>query len=782
MVEKQQRAELEALRKASLSLTSSLELETVFEAILEHALKLIQADDAHIFLFDGERLSFGAAMWADGTRGEPYAEPRRDGLTYSVARSGEQIVVPDMRSHPLYETTDWEGSILGLPLRIGKRVLGVMTIAFERLHDFTEDELRVLELFADQAAVAVENARLFERTTHERRNQQLLIDITRELSSTLNRDDILQRAIELTVESLGGMHGGVVIPDPQNGRLSLQSLTGHAGLTVREMDAELQLRIGEGLIGWVAKHREAVRVPDLQSDPRWVISSPRDQFVRSGLMAPILSGSELLGVISVFHAEPDAFEDSHLDLLVAISRQLSLAMKNVERYEQVERQLAEFALLQQMGQVFNQRLEMQPLLDEVVYQVSEVLGYPVVNVDLIEEDELVIKATRGTGHQPTEQEVRMPIDRGVVGRVVRTNRPALVPDVREDPDYVALSPDTLSELAVPLRKREEVIGVLNVESQELNGFDADDLRLLSLLADQVSIALENAALYDRLRQHSTNLEHTVAERTAALAKALDRSREADRMKTQFVSDVSHELRTPLSNILLYLDLLRQGRSERFSTYLETLERETERLINLIEDLLAFSRLDAGTMPVNTSHLNLNDMARNLVEDRKRLFAEREIELRFEPSESLPLVRGDERMLTQVFANLMTNAMHYTPAGGRVSMASRSVQEDDEDWVILMVEDTGLGIPMQEQEKLFTRFFRGSASRKMGNPGTGLGLAICKEILDRHGGRITVQSRPAQGSIFTVWLPSASAPAQMGFDFDPRIENQPSREEPSPSAL
>ncbi len=175
------------------------------------------------------------------------------------------------------------------------------------------------------------------------------------------------------------------------------------------------------------------------------------------------------------------------------------------------------------------------------------------------------------------------------------------------------------------------------------------------------------------------------------------------------------------------------------------------------------------------------MARNLVEDRKRLFAERNIELHFEPSESLPLVRGDERMLTQVFANLMTNAMHYTPAGGRVSMASRSVQEDDEDWVILMVEDTGLGIPMQEQEKLFTRFFRGSASRKMGNPGTGLGLAICKEILDRHGGRITVQSRPAQGSIFTVWLPSASAPAQMGFDFDPRIEDQPSREEPSPSA-
>ncbi len=124
----------------------------------------------------------------------------------------------------------------------------------------------------------------------------------------------------------------------------------------------------------------------------------------------------------------------------------------------------------------------------------------------------------------------------------------------------------------------------------------DDLRLLSLLADQMAVAIENAALYERLRRHSAELESTVASRTSELANALDRAKEADRLKTQFVSDVSHELRTPLSNIRLYIELLGQAPIERQPGYIETLNRETERLVTLIEDLLSISRLDAGTSP------------------------------------------------------------------------------------------------------------------------------------------------------------------------------------------
>ncbi len=159
--ERRRSEELEALRQASLSLASRLELQPVLEAILEHTLKLIQADDAHIFLYDGEKVSFGAALWKDGRRGGAYSIPREDGLTYAVARGGQRIVAPNVNEHPLYRNWAWGGAIAGLPLRSGERVLGVMNVAFDKPHPFDADELRVLELLADQAAVAIENAQLY---------------------------------------------------------------------------------------------------------------------------------------------------------------------------------------------------------------------------------------------------------------------------------------------------------------------------------------------------------------------------------------------------------------------------------------------------------------------------------------------------------------------------------------------------------------------------------------------------------------------------------------------
>jgi len=161
--ERRRSAELEALRQASLHLTSSLDLQSVLETIVEHALRLMSADDAHIFLYDGERLTFGTALWAGEVQREPYAEPRQDGLTYTVARTGERIVVSDVNSHPLFQDWQWGGAIIGLPLWVGEQVVGVMNIAFEEPRAFDEKELNVLQLLADQAAIAIHNARLHQQ-------------------------------------------------------------------------------------------------------------------------------------------------------------------------------------------------------------------------------------------------------------------------------------------------------------------------------------------------------------------------------------------------------------------------------------------------------------------------------------------------------------------------------------------------------------------------------------------------------------------------------------------
>ena len=746
--EREHSAQLEALRQANLRLTSRLDLRTVMEAILEHAIQLVAADDAHVFFYDGERLTFGAALWAGGARKDPYATPRPHGLTYTVARSGERIVVTDARRHPLYQDEPWDGAITGLPLRIGEQVVGVMNVAFERPHDFLDSELRVLELLADQAAVALQNARLYEETSSERQRVQLLYDMAQALASRTDPDDIVQQATELTVANLGAHIGEAFLFERGSGRLRVRGLAGKDPALKPEIDARIGARVGRGLVGWIAESRAPTMVSDVRQDPRWLQVTGLDEEIRSALGAPILSGDELLGVMMIFDRARGAFDQRHLDLLVAISRQVGLALSNAEGFQQVRRRLAELTVLQQVAQVVNRRLELKPLLDEVVHQVGEVLGYPVVEILLIEGEEMVRRA--GTGSDMAVP-LRMSLQAGVVGRSARTNRPSLVPDVAADPDYVGVLPETRSEIVVPLRKGGVVFGVLNVESPHPGSLREDDLRLLSLLADQLSVAIENAALYDHLRQHADDLERTVADRTAALAEALTQAQEADRMKSQFVSDVSHELRTPLSNIRLYLDLIKGGKPGRFGNYLETLNRETGRLVSLIEDLLAISRLEAGSTPLDLAPLDLNKLASGLVEDRQRLFREKGLELRFRPSPDLPAVMADEHALAHAVANLMTNALHYTHRGA-VTISTEQRLEDGDTWETLTVADTGLGIAEAEQPHLFTRFFRGAAGRATRVPGTGLGLAICRETIARHGGRITLSSRLGEGSAFTLWLP------------------------------
>ena len=240
--------------------------------------------------------------------------------------------------------------------------------------------------------------------------------------------------------------------------------------------------------------------------------------------------------------------------------------------------------------------------------------------------------------------------------------------------------------------------------------------------------------------------------TVIVFRDVTRFRELDEMKTQFVSDVSHELRTPLTNLALYLDLLSKvddpARSQR---YLATLKREMQRLTSLIEDLLTISRLEGGRIEFHIEPVDVNRIVAELALDRMQMAANQDIDLTYTIQPDLPPARADKRLLIQVLSNLLTNALSYTPPQKTVYLRTSLETEEDMRWVKISVRDTGLGIPPEEMDFLFTRFFRGSASQITGAPGTGLGLSISKEIIQRLDGRISVESQPNKGSTFTVWL-------------------------------
>ncbi|MBN1285155.1 MAG: PAS domain S-box protein [Anaerolineae bacterium] len=233
-------------------------------------------------------------------------------------------------------------------------------------------------------------------------------------------------------------------------------------------------------------------------------------------------------------------------------------------------------------------------------------------------------------------------------------------------------------------------------------------------------------------------------------------KEVERMKDVFVSNVSHELRTPIASIRLYHDLLMRS-PDNSRRYMEHLQRETDRLQRIIEDLLFLSRLDQEQTTLRCSPVDLNELAAQYIADRVVLADQRKLRLSFEALPGLPLMELDRGLIGQALSILLTNALNYTPAGGKVTVRARADSADDQWWAGLEVNDTGPGIPLHEQPRLFERFFRGSTARESGMPGTGLGLALVKEIVSRHGGWVDVISTgvPGEGATFCLWLPAGA---------------------------
>ncbi len=226
-----------------------------------------------------------------------------------------------------------------------------------------------------------------------------------------------------------------------------------------------------------------------------------------------------------------------------------------------------------------------------------------------------------------------------------------------------------------------------------------------------------------------------------------------RMKSQFVSNVSHELRTPVTTIKLYTSLLRDTAPERQAEYLDRLEAEADRQACLIEDILQISQIDLGRIELDLAMTDLADVVRGIVDGFALEASTKGVEIQIDLSEECPLALADADRISHMLRNLVANAMRHTREGGRIVVATRRHDAEGRVWATLSVQDDGSGIPEDELPYVFERFFRGRETREMQAPGTGVGLALSKAIADLHGGRITVQSRLRQGSVFTVWLPS-----------------------------
>jgi signal transduction histidine kinase/ActR/RegA family two-component response regulator len=347
---------------------------------------------------------------------------------------------------------------------------------------------------------------------------------------------------------------------------------------------------------------------------------------------------------------------------------------------------------------------------------------------------------------------RLGEERGLVGLVGKNRQALILPDPLEDSRWIPLDKTIRSALFIPVLYEDQLLGVASFFGKNPNMFTDNHVRDATTLINNLAVAIENARLYSAQKNYANQLERQVAERTAELVDALERAQAADGIKSQFVSDINHELRTPLSNIKLYLGLLDQGRPENRERYKSILHRETDRLQLLMEELLDLSQLDQDKTMLHLTKIDLNHLIGKLIADRGQMATEKSLTLDFEAESNFPVVMADSQLLFQVAANLLANAINYTPSGGAITVRTETAVVENKAWATISINDTGPGISAAEKDYLFQRFFRGEAGRNSGVPGTGLGLAICHEIINRHKGSITIESTIGQGSTFTVWLP------------------------------
>jgi two-component system sensor histidine kinase NblS len=232
---------------------------------------------------------------------------------------------------------------------------------------------------------------------------------------------------------------------------------------------------------------------------------------------------------------------------------------------------------------------------------------------------------------------------------------------------------------------------------------------------------------------------------------LMRLQELDKLKSRFVSNVSHELRTPLAVIKLYATLTRKGRPEKQSFYLQTIEQETHRLETMVENILDLTRMDRQELRVNPELLAAEEIIEQVLQVYEETAQRRGVELRNHVRDELPLLWADRNHLIQLLTNLVDNALKYTLRGGQVWVGAHVLEPNGQRMLEIVVGDTGPGIPENEQEAVFERFYRGS-SNSPGSTGTGLGLAIVRELMLQHGGEVMLQSQVGKGSVFALHFP------------------------------
>jgi signal transduction histidine kinase/putative methionine-R-sulfoxide reductase with GAF domain len=771
----QQAATAEILRVIS---QAQSDLQPVFDAIAESALRLFRAWAASVFRYDGEflqmvsrrqRADFGDARplpWraAGAEVLDPALRSYRPTGEWPADRAVLQRAaqhIADVETDPLAGTPvkEWARahgwrSLLQVPMMHRGDAIGVIAVTRAQPGGFSPAEITLLQTFADQAVIAVENVRLFNELQARNRDLTEALEqqtATSEILSVISSsptdvqpvfDTITKSAARLcdaTVSGLARFDGNV---------LEVAATYGY------EPDALEYLRRAHPRrpardSGWgrAVLERRVIHIHDVTVDPEYQHSAIG---YRTLLAVPLLRNRTALGAIAIWRRDVKPFSDQQIALVETLADQAVIAIENVRlftelqaRTQELTRSVGQLTALGEVGRAVSSTLDLETVLTTIVSRAVQLADLEAGAI--YEYDEAIeVFHLRATQNLPDEfleiaRPLALPKGEGATGRLAVTREPVQIPDIAAPNAYQGRMRDVLLRmghralLAVPLISEDHIVGGLVVNRRQPGEFAPEVIDLLRTFATQSALAIQNARLFRELADKSNQLEV------------------ASQHKSEFLANMSHELRTPLNAIIGFSEVLGERMfgelNEKQEEYLQDIHASGQHLLSLINDILDLSKIEAGRMELELTDVYLAatlDNALTLVRERA---GRRGIGLHMAVDEQLGQIRADERKIRQVVLNLLSNAIKFTPDGGRIEVRATPVDEAIE----VSVTDTGVGIAPEDQEAIFEEFRQvGTADKKV--EGTGLGLALSRKFIALHGGRIWVTSQVGVGSTFAFTLP------------------------------